>query len=261
MSCLKRKRVIATAIQYLYILRNDGWRIAETFYWPSLGITVWGYVSTWTNQGTGGLFNFLGPIILWEATAQGIIAIAINMIDELNASSIVSLFSTPLSIREWALASVPTSLLTSCLVATYCSLLAWLLFGYNPLSMGWPLLPIAINLFGFGVAIGLACTALLLRVGLRIKSLMYMLSWCLFPLAGAFYPVDMLPQWLQAITHCLPLCHLFDIVRAQNMAMYIAIYKLGVATALTTLYLAFSFCLLAYAFRKTLNHGLARLTY
>jgi len=262
MAPLNKKRIMAAATQYLYILRSDRWRLAEIFFWPSALLIVWGYAGKWAAQNGNTTFSaVVGAAILAEVMVQTALAVSRNMLNELNSDSMLSLFSTPVSISEWAYACIPVSLITSCIVATFSSFIAWLLFGYTLLNTGWAAMPLLLNVACFGIAIGLASTALLIYAGVRVQTLMNIFAWVLVPLAGAYYPLEVLPGWLRRIAHALPLSPLFEILRNPQMPTSRLAYKLTIASAGTGCYLLFSLGVLTYAFGKTLNRGIARLTY
>ncbi len=59
-----------------------------------------------------------------------------------------------------------------------------------------------------GWAIGLAVAAMILRYGLGAESLAWVLIFAIAPLCGIYYPIAVLPDWLQLVAWWLPASHI-----------------------------------------------------
>jgi len=255
-------RVYAIVKRYLYHLAHDRWDVAEILYWPFLDIAVYGYLSAWVSRGgTPTSTPVLATVILWQSLVQANFAISKNAIVELYTAGVVPLFSTPLTIREWATACMILSAGVALFATLFCNIVAIFMFGYSLTSIGWQLIPIALNLFCAGMAVGLAATSLLFYFGHRVRTLAYILGWIFSLVSGAYYPVDVLPVWMQLIARCLPLSYIFDIIRNPEISGNQIIINLGVASILTITYVFLAIRLLEYLFSRTLRNGLVRLTY
>ena len=66
----------------------------------------------------------------------------------------------------------------------------------------------------FGWSVGLVVSALVLRLGLGAESLAWVAVFALAPLSGVYYPIDVLPGWLQPIAWSLPSSYVFEGMRA-----------------------------------------------
>ena len=66
-------------------------------------------------------------------------------------------------------------------------------------GMGLPLVAFFTNLLVFGAAIGLAVSGLVLRYGLGAESLAWVAIFAVAPVSGIYYPISVLPDWLQPI--------------------------------------------------------------
>ena len=80
--------------------------------------------------------------------------------------------------------------------------------------MGLPLIIFFMNLMIFGGAIGLLVSALVLRYGMGAESLAWVGIFLLAPISGIYYPISILPDWLQTIAWFLPSSHVFEGMRA-----------------------------------------------
>ncbi|MNK80771.1 ABC-2 family transporter protein [compost metagenome] len=66
----------------------------------------------------------------------------------------------------------------------------------------------------FGWSLGVCTTALVLRFGQAAESLAWVLAFLFQPFSAVFYPVSVLPPWMQAIARFLPSSHVFEGMRA-----------------------------------------------
>jgi hypothetical protein len=78
----------------------------------------------------------------------------------------------------------------------------------------------ALILMGWSVALG--CTSLILRYGAGAESLAWSVLFGIAPFAAVFYPVSVLPAWLQPVALALPAAHVFEGMRAALMENRIA---------------------------------------
>jgi ABC-2 type transport system permease protein len=71
-----------------------------------------------------------------------------------------------------------------------------------------------INLVLTGWAVGLAVSGIVLRHGLGAESLAWTVMFIMLPLACVYYPVSVLPDFLQPLAWCLPPTYVFEGLRA-----------------------------------------------
>ena len=91
---------------------------------------------------------------------------------------------------------------------------AFILFQYSIFSLGFPLIAFFVLLIAFGWAIGLAVSALILRSGLGAEEIAWAAIFLVAPVSGVYYPIAVLPAWLQPIANALPSAHVFEGMRA-----------------------------------------------
>jgi len=79
--------------------------------------------------------------------------------------------------------------------------------------------------------------AMVLRHGLGAESLAWAVIFAITPLSGVYYPVKVLPTWLQPLAKALPSTHVFEGMRAVMIEHTFRYDLLANAAALNTLYL------------------------
>ncbi|MDH3526293.1 MAG: ABC transporter permease [Gammaproteobacteria bacterium] len=212
------RRIHAMVLRYTYLVRGSWPRILELFYWPAVQLVLWGFItkffvtnSTWLMQASGVL---LAAVMLWDVMFRGHLGVSLAFFEEMYSRNLGYLFASPL--RPWELVS---ALLLISLIRTLAgvggaALLAIPLFDYSIFGLGLPLLGFFTNLLVMGWAIGLLVSGLVLRYGLGAESFAWVSIFAIAPLSGIYYPVSVLPDWLQAVAWALPSSHVFEGMRA-----------------------------------------------
>ena len=80
-------------------------------------------------------------------------------------------------------------------------------------ELGWSLVAFFAIMMGFGWAMGLIISGIVLRVGLGAESLAWAAIFLIQPLSGVYYPVATLPAWLQPVAWLLPTAPVFEGMR------------------------------------------------
>ena len=188
------------------MLRRSWPRTLELAYWPTVQVVLWGFVtsffmqhSSWVAQAAGVLIS---AVLLWDVFFRGNLGISIVFMEEMWARNLAQMFASPLrpARADRALAHhEPGPDADRRLPA---ALLALPLFGVSVFDLGLPLAAFFLNLLVFGWAVGLVVSALVLRLGLGAESLAWVAVFAIAPLSGVYYPIDVLPAWLQPAALC-----------------------------------------------------------
>jgi ABC-2 type transport system permease protein len=116
--------------------------------------------------------------------------------------------------------------------------LAIAFFGFNVYSLGLALAAFFLNLILTSWAVGIVVSGVLLRNGMGAESLAWTLMFVLMPLTCVYYPVSVLPDWLQVIAWTLPPTYVFEGMRALVMEQVFRADLMVEAFALNAIYLA-----------------------
>ena len=114
---------------------------------------------------------------------------------------------------------------------------AWILFRYSIFSLGFPLLAFFANLLVFGWAIGLAMSGMIMRIGLGAEELAWAAIFIVAPISGVYYPIAVLPGWMQAIAWATPSAHVFEGMRGVLLHGIFRWDEFWMALALNAVYL------------------------
>ena len=88
------------------------------------------------------------------------------------------------------------------------------MFGLSFLIYGALLVPFLLLLFLFGIALGVIACAIVLRLGPASEWFIWPIPALLSPFAGVFYPISVLPHWMQWISRALAPAYVFEGMRA-----------------------------------------------
>lgn len=253
------RRVGAMALRYLYLLRGSGPRVLELFYWPTVQLVLWGFItqffmttSSWLAQASGVL---LGAVLLWDVLFRGQLGVSLAFFEEMYSRNLGQLFVSPLRPYELVLALLTISLVRTLIGISAAAVLAIPLFDYSIFDLGLPLLGFFFNLIAMGWAIGLVVAALVLRYGLGAESLAWVAIFAIAPVTGIYYPVSILPEWLQPLSWSLPSTHVFEGMRAVMIDHAYRADLMINAIALNAVYLAAGTGVFLYSFQRTRERG------
>src|SRR6185312_15002963 len=87
-------------------------------------------------------------------------------------------------------------------------------FGFNLWALGFALAAFFVNLILTSWSIGIFVAGLLLRNGMGAESLAWTIMFLFLPLTCVYYPVAVLPVWLQYFAWALPPTYVFEGMRA-----------------------------------------------
>ena len=197
----------------------------------------------------------LAGLLLWEVVLRGNLSLSIAFLEEMWSRNLGHLFVSP--IRSWEMATgiIIAALLRTLLGLVPVSLLTWAFFGYSIYSLGLPLIAFFVILQMFSWSIGLAMSGMIMRVGQSAESFAWAAIFIIMPVSGVYYPIKVLPGWLQAIAHALPTSYVFEGMRGILTDRVVHWDQLGFAFGLSIVYLVVGFQVFQWFFRSSRRAG------
>jgi ABC-2 type transport system permease protein len=196
-------------------------RLLELIYWPALQIITWGFLQTYIVQNAGFFARtggaLVGAVILWDILFRGQLGFSISFLEEMWARNLGNLMMSPLKPIEFLIALMIMSLIRLAIGVIPMTLLAMIFFGFNLYGIGFPLIAFFCNLIFTSWSVGVFVSGLVLRHGLGAESIVWTLMFGVMPLACIYYPVTVLPHWLQYVAWALPPTYVFEGMRALLM--------------------------------------------
>ena len=197
----------------------------------------------------------LAAVMLWDLLFRGQLGLSISFLEEMWARNLGHLFVTPLRPYEWVFSLLAMSLVRVLIGLVPAALLAIPLYHYSIFSLGLPLVAFFAVLLAMGWSLGLAICGMILRHGMGAESLAWLAVFTLSPLSAVYYPVSILPGWLQHAAWALPSTYVFEGMRALLFKGIFRADYLLTAAALDIAWLALGAGLFALAFRDARRRG------
>jgi len=235
-------RVAAMVLRYLYLLRSSWTRLLELVYWPAVQLLVWGFLQFYIAQNSGFFARasgvFIAAVLMWDVLFRGQLGLSISFLEEMWSRNLTNLMISPLRPIEFVCALMIMSLIRLAIGMVPVTFLAIAFFGFNVYGLGLALVAFFVNLILTSWAVGIVVSGVLLRNGMGAESLAWTLMFVLMPLTCVYYPVSVLPDWLQVIAWTLPPTYVFEGMRALIMEHVFHADLMVEAFALNALYFA-----------------------
>ena len=253
------RRIFAMVLRHTYLMRKSWIRIVETAYWPTMNMILWGFLAKYLATQSSALAQVPGLLIsallLWELLFRGQLNLALAFLEELYARNLANLFVSPLRPWEFLGSMVVVSLIRTTIGVGIAALLAWFLYAHSVFDMGFALIAFFVNLLATGWGIGLMVCALIMRFGLAAENFAWGLIFVLAPVSGVYYPIDVLPGWLQAFAWTLPTSHIFEGMRASLQERVVRWDLLMNAVILNVIYFVVGVALFLQSFAGARQRG------
>lgn len=253
-------RVAAIVLRQIYLLRGSPVRLLPMVAWVAIDIVLWGFITRYLDEFTGPSVNLtaslLGAVLFWEFMARVMQGTTTAFFEDVWSRNFLNLFATPLRISEYLAGLVTTGIGTSLLGLAAMLALAVGVFGLDFLIYGVAIVPFVLVLFVTGIALGIFGAAIVLRFGPASEWLIWPIPSLLSPFVGVFYPLAILPAWMQAIGHALAPSYVFEGMRAIVAGKPAPWEMLAVAAVLAVVYLGLAGVVFARVYRYAIRTGL-----
>ena len=253
------RRIGAMILRYWYLLMSSWPRLLELAYWPVLQVVTWGFLQSYIAQNAnffaraGG--TLIGAVILWDILFRGQLGFSISFLEEMWARNMGNLMMSPLKPIEFLIALMVMSIIRLAIGVVPMVVLALLLFHFNIFDLGLPLIAFFCNLIFTSWAVGIFVSGLVLRNGLGAEGIVWTLMFALMPLACVYYPVRVLPHWLQHVSWSLPPTYVFEGMRTLLIEGVFRADLMLTALALNAVLLVASFAAFLALLRSAKRHG------
>ena len=215
---MRASRVAAVALRQSFLIRGSASRIVPLFAWVVVDVVLWGFITRYLNTFTGSSYNFvpalLGAVLFWDFQARVMQGVTMAFFEDVWARNFLNIFATPIRLPEYLSGLVLSSIATSAVGLLVMVTVATAAFGLSFAPYGLLLVPLLGVLFLFGIALGIAGAALVLRLGPAAEWFIWPIPALISPFAGVFYPVAVLPGWMQVVARALPPSYVFEGMRA-----------------------------------------------
>ena len=250
---MKFHRIYALSIRHLYLIKSSFPRILDLIYWPTIQIILWGFISQFFTMYSDYYNNTIGVIlscaILYDFLFRSSISFNMLFLEEIWSRNFTNLFISPLTVSEIITSLTSTALIRTLIGIVPAVLLATPFFGVSLFTLGPSLILLLLSLYIFGMTLGLLVVSGLLRFGPAFENVAWSSLFLLAPLGCIYYPLSILPDWLQVLAKALPLVYIFEEVRSillnnivnySNIMSALTLNLVYFALSVVTFYLSFN---------------------
>jgi len=252
-------KIFALSLRHLYLIKGSFPRILDLIYWPTIQIFLWGFISKFFTLNSSYYENTVGVIlsaaILYDFLFRSSISYNMMFLEEIWSRNFTNLFIAPIRLGEIITALTLTAIFRTLIGLVPAALLAIPFFGVSILNIGVPLIFLLVTLYIFGVTLGLLVTSGLVRFGPSFENIAWASLFFLAPLGCIYYPIEILPEWLQIIAKFLPLVHIFEEMR--NILIYdiINYFQILKAVLISLVYFVFGIMIFYMSYNGARNRG------
>lgn len=254
-------RISGVMLRQMYLYKRTLHRWLEAVYWPVLDITLWGFLSKYIQDATPQSrigFALLGALISWDILFRAQQSVSVGFLEDMWSRNVLNVWSTPIRAWEYISGTILVGVVRVAIGAGIAILIARFAFGFHFLTeVGLPLLPFLLALVIMGWSVGVATTAMILRLGQGAEELAWALAFLFQPFSAVFYPVGKLPVVMRAISFFVPASHVFEGMRAVLLrGAGFPGRELALAFAIDVLYVAGAAWLFSWSLRQVRARGL-----
>jgi ABC-2 type transport system permease protein len=241
---MRFSRTAAIVLRQFYLMRGSPARVVPLFAWVAIDIILWGFLTRYLNAVAGSRLNFipslLGAVLLWDFLTRVLHGVTTAFLEDVWSRNFLNIFGTPLSIGEYVTGLVLSSVGTSLVGLAVILILATGLFGLSLFAYGPSLAPFLLLLFLFGIALGIAGSAVVLRFGPAAEWFIWPIPALISPFGAVYYPLSTLPRWMQYVARLFPPSYVFEGMRSivAGQAVSGGLLALGGALAVADVLLA-----------------------
>ena len=239
------RRIGAMLSRHFFLIRKSWPRLFSFAYYPVMQLLVWGFVTQYLGpqsasqgvlQAVPGIL--LTGVLLWDVLVRGELGLFLSFLEEMYSRNLGNLFVSPLRLHEFVIAQMLMSIVRVVIGSGVALLVAIAFFDLKVVHQALGLSLCLGCLLTFGWSVGLLANGLVLRFGLGAEEIGWAVVFLIGPLSGAYYPISVLPPWLQTVAYALPTAWAFEAMRAALIEGRIAWKFLSISMLLNVLYFA-----------------------
>ena len=257
---MNANRTFAIVLRHWYLMRGSPARVIPLFAWVGIDMVLWGFITRYLNAITSAGFDFvpvlLGAVLLWDFFIRVMHGVTMAFLEDVWSRNFLNFFATPLAISEYVTGLVLSSIATSSVGLVVMFVLASAIFGLSFIGYGAAVLPFLLVLFLFGVALGVAGAAIVLRFGPATEWFLWPIPALVSPFAGVFYPISTLPAWMQYVARLLPPSYVFENLRAIVSGQAPSTLALAWSVLLAIAYVGLGCWIFVRVYRHSVRTGL-----
>ena len=252
-------RMYGLFLRHFFLITRSFPRILDLIYWPTIQITLWGFISNFFSNYSSYYSNTIGVIltcaILYDFLFRTSIGFNMLFLEEIWSRNFTNLFISPIKKSEILTSLIFTALIRALIGLIPAILLTSPLFGISLLDLGVSLFFLFLSLYIFGITLGILVSSGLLRFGPSFENIAWSTMFLIAPFGCVYYPIDILPNIFQKIAYSMPLVYIFEEARGILIDHTVNIKNIYYAFMINIIYLTIAISLFYYSFNQAKKKG------
>jgi ABC-2 type transport system permease protein len=206
--------------QEAYVTRASLEVILDIFVFTLANIVLFGFISNYLAHGSSGtnrlqIQSLVIAVVFWESLRINQYSMSVSSMWNVWSHNLSNMFIAPIRVTEYLAAHFIAAIIKSMFILGCSMILVRYVFHLSILSLGLgPVLFTYLNMIIFATAIGLVLVGLVFQFGTRIQALTWGTIFMLQPFCAVYFPVSVLPGFLQPIAYLFPATYFFEWIRA-----------------------------------------------
>lgn len=214
---MRLQPTFAGALRYYYLVVGNPQRLFNVFIWGGVDIVLWGFVSKYLDGVAEGAMSFtailLGTLVFWKLVDKMQNQFILVFLEDSWARNFLNIFASPIRVNEYVGGISIACIVTTMIAFVFGAIVALFAFGMPIPDFGVSLVLSALVLALFGMSLGILSSCIVLRYGPSAEWFAWPIPVMIQPFVGVFYPVSVLPGWMQGVAALLPPTYAFEALR------------------------------------------------
>jgi ABC-2 type transport system permease protein len=254
------RRVGGVMLRQAYLYKRTLHRWLEILYWPTVDVLLWGFLTIYLQKNASDINSvaprILGALILWDVMFRAQQSVAVGFLEDMWGRNVLNIWASPIRASEYITGTILIGILRVAIGASVAITLGMLLYSFNFFSLGLVLVPFVLALAIMGWAVGVVTTAVVLRLGQGAEELAWAIAFLFQPFSCVFYPISVLPGWMQAVAKCIPASYIFEGMRQILASGGFPSRLLAEAYAVDAVYVVAAWAFFAWMLKSVRERGL-----
>lgn len=256
---MRLHRIYGLFLRYSYLIYRNFDRAADTFYWPTIDLFLWGLTGLYVERFAGELnilVAIISGLVFWYLVFRAQGEISVNLLEEFWSHNLVNIFVAPVKFSEWVVSVLINGLTKALASFIFAAALAFLLYKISIFDLGFYVIPYMFLLLLTGWTFGFFIAGIIFRYGSKIQFFGWTLVYLISPFSAVYYPVSVLPGWAQTVAAFIPTSYVFEGLRNIIHNGQFDMDKFLISLALNVFYLIISIIYIKSSFKRALQKGL-----
>lgn len=232
--------------------------IIDMFWFSLINVVVFGFVSVYLagRNTPEAAYYILYGMVLWEIVRLTQYSVSLGSLWNMWSRNLSNMFVAPLSMFEYILAEIISSVLKTILIFIMMGIIVIYIFHFNIFQSGiGNIILFFINLSIFAWSLGIFVLGLIFKFGTKIQALAWGLVFIFQPITAVFFPIEILPNYLQTVAYAIPATYVFEAARKSIHDPALDLQSAGIAFLLNILYLGLSILFFKFMFASSRKTG------